>query len=131
MASGASICTLTEPNAPLGAVALMIAVQLLHGVAYAFFFATLYIFIDAAFPHDMRTSAQGLFNLLVIGIGDLAAKWLFVPLMASMTTDAGIDYERVFLVPSGMAIAATLLLLIGFRPTPELSAKAYGITKAA
>lgn len=112
-------------------IGAMIAVQLLHGVGYAFFFAALYIFIDAAFPHDMRTSAQGLFNLLVIGLGDLAAKWLFVPLMASMTTDAGIDYQRVFLVPSGMAIAAALLLFVAFRPTPELRAKAYGITKSA
>ena len=109
----------------------MIAVQLLHGICYAFFFATLYIFIDAAFPNDMRTSAQGLFNLLVIGLGDLAAKWLFVPLMARMTTEAGIDYQRLFLVPSGMAIAAALLLLVAFRPTPELDAKARGAQPAA
>ena len=109
----------------------MIAVQLLHGVCYAFFFATLYIFIDAAFPSDMRTSAQGLFNLLVIGIGDLAAKWLFVPLMARMTTDAGIDYQRLFLVPSGMAVVAALLLVVAFHPTPALNAKARGTQPAA
>lgn len=108
-------------------IGAMIAVQLLHGICYAFFFATLYIFIDAAFPHDMRTSAQGLFNLLVIGIGDLAAKWLFVPLMATMTTAAGIDYQRLFLVPSAMAIVAALLLLFAFRPTAELNAKARGV----
>ena len=111
-------------------LAAMVAVQLLHGVCYAFFFATLYIFIDAAFPNDMRTSAQGLFNLLVIGLGDLAAKWLFVPLMAQWTTEAGIDYQRVFLVPSGMALFAAFLLLVGFRPTAALDAKARGAQPA-
>ncbi len=47
--------------------AAIVAVQVLHGVCYAFFFATLYIFIDVAFPKDVRSSAQGLFNLLILG----------------------------------------------------------------
>lgn len=111
-------------------LAAMVAVQLLHGICYAFFFATLYIFIDAAFPQDMRTSAQGLFNLLVIGLGDLAAKWLFVPLMARWTTEAGIDYQRLFLVPAGMSLLAALLLLAGFRPTAVLNARARGLDAA-
>jgi nucleoside transporter len=108
-------------------IAVMVAVQLLHGICYAFFFATLYIFIDAAFPKDMRTSAQGLFNLLVIGIGDLAAKWVFIPLQSRLTVDGQIDYERLFLVPAGMAIVASVLLIVAFRPTPELNSLARGV----
>src|SRR4029078_5473034 len=72
---------------------VIILVQVLHGICYAFFFATLYIFIDAAFPKDVRASAQGLFNLLILGLGDLAAKWVFVPLMntwkVTVATDTG------------------------------------------
>src|SRR5437868_9495166 len=34
---------------------LIIAVQVLHGICYAFFFATLYIYVDAVFPIDIRT----------------------------------------------------------------------------
>ncbi len=64
---------------------VIIVVQVLHGICYAFFFATVYIFIDAAFPKDVRSSAQGLFNLLVLGLGDLAAKWLFIPLQGKLT----------------------------------------------
>ena len=37
----------------------MIAVILLHGVCYAFFFATVYIFIDEFFPADIRASVKG------------------------------------------------------------------------
>ncbi len=40
------------------AMPTIVAVQLLHGICYAFFFATLYIFVDQSFPKDVRTSAQ-------------------------------------------------------------------------
>jgi len=100
--------------------AVIIAVQVLHGVCYAFFFATLYIFIDAAFPKDVRSSAQSLFNLLVLGLGDLAAKWLFIPLQQQLTTDAGIDYKKLFMVPVVMSLVAAVLLLLAFWPPRRL-----------
>jgi nucleoside transporter len=101
--------------------AMIIAVQVLHGICYAFFFATLYIFIDAAFPKDVRSSAQSLFNLLVLGLGDLAAKWLFIPLQERLTTDGVTDYRQLFLVPTGMALAAAVLLAIAFSPPRSLA----------
>jgi len=52
---------------------MIIAVQMLHGICYAFFFATVYIFVDAHCPKDIRSSAQGLFNLQILGIGALLA----------------------------------------------------------
>lgn len=103
---------------------MIIIVQVLHGICYAFFFATLYIFIDAAFPKDVRSSAQGLFNLLVLGIGDLAAKWIFIPLQGSLTTDGVVNYRELFLWPTGMSLAAALLLLFAFWPPKELDAPA-------
>lgn len=99
----------------------VVAVQILHGVCYAFFFATLYIFIDTSFPHDVRTSAQGLFNLLILGLGDLAAKWLFIPLQARLTEEGVVNYQTLFLVPAAMALAAAALLLVAFRPSTALS----------
>ena len=131
--------------------AVIIAVQVLHGICYAFFFATLYIFIDAAFPKDVRSSAQSLFNLLVLGLGDLAAKWLFIPLLSapggnaeaiadapkeasglasffgwfdslhqSIWSTGSIDYQKLFLVPTGMALVAATLLLVAFWPPRRL-----------
>jgi predicted MFS family arabinose efflux permease len=64
---------------------IIIAVQVLHGICYAFFFATLYIFVDAVFPKDIRTSAQGLFNLLVLGAGLVLANFWFGSLKAQWT----------------------------------------------
>jgi MFS family permease len=104
--------------------AVIIAVQVLHGICYAFFFATLYIFIDAAFPKDVRSSAQSLFNLLVLGLGDLAAKWLFIPLQESLKGADGIDYRQLFLVPTFMALAAAVALAIAFWPPKSLATAA-------
>ncbi|GAA5139816.1 MFS transporter [Prosthecobacter algae] len=103
---------------------MIILVQVLHGVCYAFFFATLYIFIDAAFPKDVRSSAQGLFNLLVLGLGDFAAKLIFIPLQGKLTVDGVVNYRELFLWPTGMSLAAALLLLFAFWPPKELDAPA-------
>jgi nucleoside transporter len=101
----------------------VIAVQLLHGICYAFFFATVYIFVDAAFPKDVRASAQGLFNLLILGIGNVAASFLFPPLIAQWTDASGaVDYRTLFMVPAGMAVIAILLLAVFFKPAERAPA---------
>ncbi len=104
---------------------MIILVQVLHGICYAFFFATLYIFIDAAFPKDVRSSAQGLFNLLVLGLGDLAAKWFFIPLQGKLTSPEGVvNYQELFLWPTGLSLGASVLLLVAFWPPKNLDAPA-------
>ena len=96
---------------------LIIAVQVLHGICYAFFFATLYIWVDDVFPKDIRTSAQGLFNLLVLGAGLVLANFWFGAHKAEVTSATGVvDYHKLFLLPSGLAAAAVVLLAIFFRP---------------
>jgi nucleoside transporter len=115
-------------------IPLIIVVQLLHGICYAFFFATVYIFIDAAFPKDVRASAQGLFNLLILGLGDIAAKLLFVPLMDNWRvteTVKGVetsspDFAKIFLVPTVMAIAAAIFLAVAFKPPATVSVTGEG-----
>lgn len=100
---------------------LVILVQALHGICYAFFFATVYIYVDAVFPADVRTSAQGAANLLILGAGMVFASQLFPRLAAHFTVtsaagDAVVDYGKLFLVPTAMAIGAILLLGLFFRP---------------
>lgn len=108
----------------------IIAVQLLHGICYAFFFATVYIFVDEAFPGDVRSSAQGLFNLLILGVGMVVASFLFPWLMSTLTveTPAGpaTDFRTLFLIPSGLALVGALLLLVAFRPPLARPAERHG-----
>src|SRR5262245_26898782 len=79
---------------------LIILVQVLHGICYAFFFATVYIFVDEYFPKDARASAQGLFNLMILGIGVLVANAICPPLREKVYTRDGVtDFHGLFLVP--------------------------------
>ncbi len=101
---------------------LIIVIQVLHGICYAFFFATVYIFVDAVFPKDVRSSAQGLFNLLILGVGMVVASQVFPRLMAAYSIvgvdgkTTTVDYHKLFLVPTGLAILGILLLLFFFKP---------------
>ena len=95
----------------------IILIQVLHGVCYAFFFATVYIFVDAYFPKDIRSSAQGLFNLQILGLGALLAFSICPWLMQDIYTKAGvIDFKGLFLVPFATASIAAIGLALCFRP---------------
>jgi nucleoside transporter len=103
---------------------LVIAVNVVHGFAYACFFATVYIFVDENFPKDVRTSAQSLFNLLILGLGPFLGNFLWgwlgdvytKPSVVNGQPVTGIDYYHLFLVPMGFAIFASLLLAVFFHP---------------
>jgi nucleoside transporter len=101
---------------------LVILINIVHGVAYAFFFATVYIFVDEFFPKDVRASAQGLFNLMILGFGPLVANVIGPKLMGeTFKTATGVDFRSLFLIPFGMAVAAAVILLLFFHP-PEKAA---------
>jgi nucleoside transporter len=96
-----------------------IAVNVLHGICYAFFFATVYIFVDEFFPKDARSSAQGLFNVLILGAGPFVGNFLGTQLgIYFQDANKKVDFQKVFLVPAGIALVAAVLLLTFFRP-PE------------
>ncbi|MEY2879032.1 MAG: hypothetical protein RLZZ15_1412 [Verrucomicrobiota bacterium] len=112
---------------------MIIAVQILHGICYAFFFATVYIFVDAYFPKDVRTSAQGLFNVMILGVGALLANsvcpWLMQVVFAKMdaaTKAAVIDFRGLFLLPCLAALAAAVALALFFHPPAVPTEKTAG-----
>ncbi len=105
----------------------VIAVNLAHGFAYACFFGTVFIFVNENFPKDVRTSAQSLFNLMILGISQFASGFVWGGLgdvFSSTTIVAGraskvVDYHRLFLVPFGLSIVSAILLAVFFRPGRE------------
>ena len=124
------------PNQGMPEPYLALAVNLVHGVCYAFFFATLYIFVDAVFPKDARTSAQGLFNFLILGLGPITSRFVWEPMKkftVPLLDDKGepilnaagevvkrIDYGFVLWFPAAAALVAAVLLLLFFHPPKEL-----------
>ncbi len=106
---------------------LMVAVNVVHGMCYAFFFAAVYIFVDEYFPKDSRASAQGLFNLLILGLGPFVGSLLWGELADRFQTAAGeVDFEKLFLFPAWLGVAAVLLLLTTFRPERDMDARQAG-----
>jgi hypothetical protein len=102
---------------------LVILSNVVHGFAYAFFFATVYIFVDENFPKDVRTSAQSLFNLLILGLGPLASNFLsagladaFLPKGAASDAQMLAAYHKIFLIPMALGALATLMLALFFHP---------------
>jgi len=95
---------------------LIIVVQVLHGVCYAFFFATVYIFVDEYFPKDIRSSAQGLFNLMILGLGALLAGFVCPPLFDQLTSDGKTNFHLLFMIPCLSAVAAAAALGLLFWP---------------
>ncbi len=99
-----------------GPIWLVVASNVVHGFCYAFFFAAVYIFVDECFPKDARASAQGLFNLLILGLGPFVGNLIWGGLVDLLTSADGVDFRLLFLAPTGLAILAAVTLLIGFRP---------------
>ncbi len=93
-----------------------ILVILLHGICYAFFFATVYIFVDEFFPKDARASAQGLFNFLILGLGVFVGNNVWPQLEGVFKSGDEIDYQKLFLVPSATALVGAILLFLFFHP---------------
>src|SRR5262245_60709476 len=107
---------------------LMVAINAVHGLCYAFFFAAVYIFVDERCPRDARASAQGLFNLVILGVGPFAGSLLWGWLGDVFRQPNGaVDFSRLFLAPAGLGLAAALLLVVAFRPGPT----AQGVRAAA
>jgi nucleoside transporter len=95
----------------------VILVQLVHGICYAFFFATVYIFVDEYFPKDVRASAQGLFNAVILGIGSLLANSLCPWLLQEVFTKNKVtDFRGLFEVPLAAAVLAAIALALFFHP---------------
>ena len=108
---------------------LIILVQVLHGICYAFFFATVYIFVDAYFPKDARSSAQGLFNVMILGIGALVANSICPWLLQSVYTQDGVtNFRGLFVLPCLISLGAVVLLALFFHPpkTPTPAPEVVG-----
>ncbi len=100
---------------------IAVLINVLHGICYAFFFATVYIFVDEFFPKDARTSAQGLFNFLILGVGPFVANFVWPVLGDRLKVDGVYQFNQIFLYPSGVALVAAVLLFLFFHP-PHKSA---------
>jgi MFS family permease len=97
-------------------VAVLVTSQVLHGICYACFFASAFIYTDRVAPPDVRHSAQTVFGIIILGggpvLGGLLAGWLADTYAQSGGT---LDYGALWRVVSLIGLAATLFVWVGFR----------------
>ena len=103
------------PNLPMAILGIA-----LHGAFYAFFFATVFIFVDEFLPKEIRASTHGIFNFMMLGGGPIISRviapYLFNQHSSETEGVVSVDFSSLFLYPMSISIVAVLLLLLAFRP---------------
>ncbi len=105
----------------LPAPAAVIPALALHGVCFGCFFFIAFLIVDEETSPDVRASAQGLFNLVVVGLGVIAGNWAAGIVGDATRTPAGVDWPLLFGLPAWVALGCLLALLF-FYPRSSRSA---------
>jgi nucleoside transporter len=105
---------------------LAVASLALHGFCYVFFFVVAFIYTDTVAPRDVRSSAQALINVAVLGVGMLIGGFFAGWLKDTFTQNGVTNYTLVFIVPTVITIVAGLAFAALFRekPTGEVAPQA-------
>ena len=94
----------------------------LHGVGFAFVFITSYFYIDRVAPKDIRGSAQSLFTLVSLGIGNYLGSILSGKLQDHFTTGSGasavVNWPLVFMVPALLTLGSAVAFFLTFKEPP-------------
>jgi nucleoside transporter len=97
--------------------AAVIPALALHGLCFGCFFFVAFLIVDEQTTKDVRASAQGLFNLIVVGFGVIVGNW-FAGRVASAAKDGaaagGLDYRLLYAVPMWVVVGCLLLLLLAY-----------------
>ncbi len=104
----------------LGGVWMLYAAILLHGVCFDFFFVSGMIYTDKKAGDKIKSQAQGLITLATYGIGMFIGSIISGKVKDTYTApnEMGVDvtnWLNVWLVPSGIAAAALVFLLLLFK----------------
>jgi nucleoside transporter len=106
---------------------VVLASMSFHGIGFAFVFVTSYIYIDRIAPRDIRASAQSLFTLVTLGVGNwlgtLFSGWLkdhyttFVadPAKAGHMIPGPVNWQAIFVVPAILTTVCGIAYLVSFR----------------
>lgn len=91
----------------------------LHGICYDFFFVSGQIYTDSKAGPQNKSAAQGLITLATYGVGQLigflVAGYVFDFYKAAVGTDTALLWNKVWVVPAGIAFAVFVIFGIFFK----------------
>ncbi len=96
----------------------------LHGLVFGCFFFVCFMIVDEHTSSDVRASAQGLFNLVVVGVGTIAGNLLAGEVAGVASASGKMDFRLLFSIPMWACAACLVLLLLVYPRAPKLRAQA-------
>ncbi len=108
-------------------VEVLVASQVLHGVCYACFFATAYIYVDRLAPVDIQHSAQTVFALIMLGGGPVLGGMLSGVLQARHEVQGEMllaSFSPLWWTLSAIGGLCAVLVLLFFRDETPASPQA-------
>lgn len=96
---------------------LMIGVfsQILHGLCYACFFASAFMYVDRIADEDIRNSAQTVFGIIILGLGPMVAG-PFLGVLGSVFGEAGVvtNFAGMWFTLATIALLTAALVVFAF-----------------
>lgn len=96
---------------------LMIGVfsQILHGLCYACFFASAFMYVDRIADEDIRNSAQTVFGIIILGVGPMIAG-PFLGVLGSVFGEAGVvtNFAGMWFTLAAIALLTAALVVFAF-----------------
>lgn len=105
---------------------LLIAGIGLHGLCFGCFIFVAFMIVDEETSHDVRASAQNLFNLVIIGIGIIVGSYIASGVAVWASIGGQMDYAKLFTVPM-YAAAACFLMLLMFYPSHKETERMHAL----
>lgn len=96
-------------------VALIVPTLALHGLCFGCFFFVAFMIVDEETPGDVRASAQGLFNFVVIGLGTIIGNAFAGIVHEIANKNAETYYRTLFSVPMWVGVACLAATLFFYR----------------
>ncbi len=97
-------------------VPLIVSSQALHGVSYACFFVSVYMYTDRLAPPDIRHSAQTVVSIILIGVGPiLSSPFLTILGRIFLPEDGPNNYAGFWYTMAGIALITTVAFVTFFR----------------
>jgi nucleoside transporter len=93
---------------------LIVLALALHGMCYAAFFATAFLYVERVAPADIRHSAQTVFGIVILGLGPVAAGLFNQYFDRFLTAGGAQDYHQFWIAQAGVTLIASTLMWIAF-----------------
>ena len=94
--------------------------QILHGLCYACFFASAFMYVDRVADEDIRNSAQTVFGIIILGVGPMIAGPA-LGILGNVFGEAGVvtNFAGMWFTLAIIALLTAALVAVSFRDETE------------